>query len=553
MSIKKINSLIKQGYLCLQKNDLDQALIYFKKAKAININSYDVWCAIGRLYMQMNSLDDAAVALQKATEISPENYMAHGQLGVVLYSLQRQEEAIACYKKVITLQPNSVTVYANLAIAYIDLGLRDKAILCCKNAIKIKPEFATAHILLAASYSALGLYEKALNSYNNALLLERESLDALAGKADSLIKLGRKKEAHDIVYKKIEMDCTEPSIVTAYAATCTSDNCRKKAVGYLEHSLKMLNYTQMQKLQLHFSAGNLYDRLGQYDLAFKHYLSGNNLAKRNYSIDSDNHLFDNLMSTFTRCNMKKLPRAQQHDLVPVFIIGMPRSGTSLVEKILGSHSKIYPAGELSDIPKIAEQISMECLGNSNFSNGLLDIDENLMNQLSHQYLKKLSDISSSSNLVTDKLPHNFLFLGLIELLWPNAKIIHCKRAPLDTCLSNYFQYFSGPLDYPYDLKSLAMHYNHYQRIMDHWKETTNLPMLEVTYEELVCKQEVIMNRLLSFLDLSWEDSCIKFDESEQVTRTASYDQVREPIYSRSIGRWRHYEKHIGELIDNLVL
>jgi len=553
VSVKKINNLLKQGYLCLQTNNFDQALIYFNKAKAKNIKSYDVWCAIGRLYMQMNSLDAAAVALLKATEISPENHMAHGQLGVVLYNLQRQEEAIFCYKNVVALQPNSVTAYANLAIAYIDLGLRYEAIACCKNAIKIKPEFAAAHTLLATSYSSLGQYEKALNSYNDVLLLERENLKALAGKADSLVKLGRKKEAYNIVNEEIKAGCTEPSVIIAYASTCTSDNCRKKAVNYLEDSLNIASYTQMQKLQLHFSAGNLYDRLGRYEIAFKHYLSGNNLAKRNYSADRDNHLFDNLMSTFTRHNMEKLPRAQQHDLVPVFIIGMPRSGTSLVEKILGSHSKIYPAGELSDIPKIAEQISMECSGNNNFSNSALDINENLMNQLSLQYLNKLSDISSSSSLVTDKLPHNFLFLGVIELLWPNAKIIHCKRTPMDTCLSNYFQYFSGPLDYPYDLKSLAMHYNHYQRIMAHWKETISLPMLELTYEELVCKQEVVVRSLLSFLDLSWEGSCAKFNESEQVTRTASYDQVREPIYSRSIGRWHHYEKYLGELIDNLAL
>jgi len=162
-------------------------------------------------------------------------------------------------------------------------------------------------------------------------------------------------------------------------------------------------------------------------------------------------------------------------------------------------------------------------------------------------------LAGAKEVITDKLPHNFLFLGLIELLFPNARIIHCKRNPVDTCVSNYFQYFSGPLDYPYSLIDTAAHYSHYQRLMDHWRKVIQLPMYEITYEELVQHQESVTADMLTFLNLPWEDNCLKFNESDQVTRTASYQQVKKPIYTKSIGRWQHYEKHLGELINNLSL
>lgn len=213
---------------------------------------------------------------------------------------------------------------------------------------------------------------------------------------------------------------------------------------------------------------------------------------------------------------------------------------------------VFPAGELGAIPRLAEQISHDSPEKNSFPDCMLDIDEQKMKRMSSGHLEYLSDISDSSQIVIDKLPHNFLFLGLIELLFPGAKILHCRRDPLDTCLSNYFQYFSSQLDYPYDLDNIVTHYKLYLHLMAHWNDVIKIPMLDVKYEELVCNQENVTSSILSFLGLSMEDACMRFNETKGITRTASYDQVREGLYTRSIGRWRHYEKHIGSVIKELT-
>ena len=510
-----------------------------------------MWFAIGNLYNQLQNAEQAVPAFQKAIKISPENFMAHGQLGVTLYKLQRLEEAIACYKKVIELQPENVLAYANLAIAYIDIGSREEAVDCCLNATRLKPDFSGGHLLLASSYSSLGEYEKALNSYDHALKLEPKNLTATAGKSDSLLKLGRKHDAYEMLRSKVGKIGIEPSIVISYAAACPDTACKEQAAAYLESALKSPGLSHKQQLQLHFSAGRLYDQMEQYDLAFQHYEKGNNLAHRSYDAEADNVLFDSIIKTFSNSSLHKFPKVESHILTPVFIIGMPRSGTSLVERILGSHSKIYPAGELGDIPRIGNSLSNSTKAESRFPVGVFEVGVDSLIKFSHEHIKFLAELSNNTSIVTDKLPHNFLYLGFIQCLFPNAKIIHCKRDPLDTCLSNYFQYFSGPLDYPYDLANIANHYNNYMRIMKHWENTIDLPIYNLKYEALVSDQEYMTKELLSFLDLSIEESCLEFNRSVYVTRTASFEQVREPMYTRSIERWRHYEKHIGELIDNI--
>jgi len=545
--------LIQQAYNSLQKNDLQQAFNLFNNAVKKDENNFDANFALGSLYLQKGELRQALVHLQKAVEIAPDNYAAHGQLGVTLYGLQHLEEAISSYRKVIELQPGNLSALANIAITCLDLGEREEAIRYCKMAVQIKPDFSGAHALLASACSALGEFEKAVKSYDTALKLDPNNPVSLAGKVDSLNKLGKRDEALEAILPHIRSDNNHPSIAVAYAHVSRSLDDETKAADVIEQVLKASPLTHKQQLQLHFAAGDLYDRMDEYDSAFKHYASGNQLAQRRYDLEVDKKRFDDIIKAFSHDAMSDLPRAQlpeteQKGTQPIFIVGMPRSGTSLVERIIGSHSGVFPAGELNIIPRAADKISK-----TEFPDNITAISQSQIDSISGECLDDMASRAGSENRVTDKLPHNFLFLGMIELLFPNAKIIHCKRDPVDTCLSNYFQYFSGPLDYPYTLKNIATHYNHYQRLMNHWKNVIQLPMFEITYEELVCNQEPVTADLLAFLDLPWEDNCLKFNESMQVTRTASYQQVTKPIYTQSIGRWHHYEKHLAALIDNLSL
>ena len=551
MNSSKYNNLVKQGYSNIQQKKFHKAYDCFNSAKIIDPDKFDAWFGLGNLHLRLGDQSQAVIALEHAIKISPDNPVAHGQMGVALYGLQRPKEAIDSYLKVVDLQPENVAAYANLAIAYIDIGRRAEAIECCKKAININPGFTGAHVLLASAYSMKGQYEKALQCYDHVLSMDPHNLNALAGKADSLTKLGNKSEAYNVLRSKIDSGILDPALASPYATVCAGTEHEHVAADYLERSLKVPGLTHMQRLQLHFSAGFLYDSMEKYDTAFQHYSTGNSLVQRTYNTEADKELFDSIINIFSNDKLNQLPRSNQHGLMPVFIVGMPRSGTSLVERILGSHSKIYAAGELGSIPDMAEQISTMNTNGRKFPYCMSSIDGDVIDMLSRTHLEYLENISERSDIVLDKLPHNFLFLGLIELLFPDARIIHCKRDPLDTCLSNYFQYFSGPLDYPYNLLDIATHYNNYVAIMEHWRKTISLPMFEINYEELVKSQESMTKSLLSFLGVNYEESCLKYNETNHVTRTASYGQVNQPIYTKSIGRWRKYEEHIDALVNNL--
>jgi hypothetical protein len=243
---------------------------------------------------------------------------------------------------------------------------------------------------------------------------------------------------------------------------------------------------------------------------------------------------------------------KQSTLTPVFIMGMPRSGTSLVEKILSRHSQVRAGGEMPYIPEISVSLCDSSSDRITYPEDTLKVDLENIGEHSILRLQRLELIAQGRPVVADKLPRDYLYLGLIQILYPGARIIHCRRNVLDICLSNYFQYFSGPLDYAYKLEDIARHYNHYSELMAHWRQVLNLDMLEVDYEMLVTRQEETTRELINFCSLQWESDCLSFHKSAGVTRTASYVQVRQPMYSHAVDRWRNYEKHLQPLLRRLT-
>jgi hypothetical protein len=229
--------------------------------------------------------------------------------------------------------------------------------------------------------------------------------------------------------------------------------------------------------------------------------------------------------------------------LPVFIVGMPRSGTSLVEQILASHPNVHGAGELDDIARIVHRLG----GPVPSPSDLAQMTATTLRQAANDYLEKLSRLAPGAARVIDKMPHNFLALGYIDLLFPGCRIIHCVRDPRDTCLSIWFQQMTGNHPYTSDLAALADYYRQYQALMTHWKSVIRVPMLEVRYEDLVANIEQGARALVKFCDLDWNDQCLRFHENSRIVSTPTYDEVRRPIHDRSVGRWRHYERHLGAL------
>ena len=306
---------------------------------------------------------------------------------------------------------------------------------------------------------------------------------------------------------------------------------------------------------MHFTLGNLLDAAGDYDRAFHHFREGNNLCGHHFDPTSYTAAVNAIISTFSPDFVRQAPSAAVSAENLIFIIGMPRSGTTLVEQILASHSQVYGCGELPDIGMIGNSFP-ELLGiQQNYPQGVVSLTTESCTKLANHYLNRVIETSGNADFITDKMPQNFAFLGMIAMLFPGAKVIHCVRDPLDTSLSCYFQYFRysrTSVAFTTDLTSLGTYYRQYQRLMQHWKSTLDIEMMDVSYERLVGNQEDVTRQMLAFCGLPWDESCLEFYKSSRGITTASSNQVREPVYRRSLQRWKHYEQYLESLKKSLL-
>jgi len=310
----------------------------------------------------------------------------------------------------------------------------------------------------------------------------------------------------------------------------------------------MESLPEEDQIYLHFALGKVYADLGQHERSFSHLIEGNALKRKQIVYDEAAALaqLTRIRQLFTAEAMRKARGFGDPSTVPVFIIGMPRSGTTLVEQILASHPKIYGAGELSDF-----RAALASLRGSDGSRPGLRAEE--LRQIGARYLERVRATAPAAERITDKMPANFRYAGLIHLAFPNARIIHTRRDPLDTCLSCFSILFAHNLQpFTYDLTEFGRYYRAYATLMEHWREVLPLEqMLEVQYEELVANFEPLARRIVAYCGLEWDDACLEFYKTQRPVSTASAVQVREPIYRSSIGRWRPYEGMLRPLIKAL--
>jgi hypothetical protein len=321
---------------------------------------------------------------------------------------------------------------------------------------------------------------------------------------------------------------------------------------YVSSAHRLLEAAELpdrDRVQLHLALARHYDRRRQYARAFEHLQIGNATRFRNHPFDSiaNSRAVDRLIAGWSGA-VGSFPPASVRSKTPIFIVGMPRSGTTLIEQILAAHSQVAAGGELPTIMNIAAQIG----GASNaYPEAMRGLDQDSLSRLAGQYLEKLETVSGGAARVTDKMPFNFMHLGLIAALFPDATIIHCRRSAADTCLSCYFTSFNEELQFASDLNALARYWLDYQRLMHHWHRVLPVKILDVDYERLVTDTEATVRQMLNFCELAWEPACMHFFNIDRGIRTPSRWQVRQPIYAQSVGRWRHYERQLRPLLDVL--
>ncbi len=328
-------------------------------------------------------------------------------------------------------------------------------------------------------------------------------------------------------------------------------------IGSLRAQLKNDSIKGKRRGLLHFAAAKYCDQTGDYDAAFEHCRLGNTAWRARFSpqdfwseIEAQTEVFD--ADLFARHGAGPEPAPGGGRQVPVFVVGMPRSGTSLVEQIIASHPEIDGAGELPDVASIVTAIPKHAPEGRPYPACLPDLPDHVIAGFAEAYLDRLRKLAPAARMVVNKTTTNYRHLGLIALLFPNARIIHCRRDPLDTCLSCYFHLFDGGFhDYSCDLWHLGFVHRCYRRLMAHWSRVLPIEIFDLRYEDLVADQDGPIRELVNFCGVDWDPACAEFHRSTRPVHTSSMRQVRRPIYKGSVGRWRHYERHLGPLLDAL--
>lgn len=468
----------------------------------------------GDLFLGEGRFNEAINSFLQAIELNPRDAGYHFKLATAAWRARKITLAEKHFREVMRLAPADSRGYSALARLLFETGKPEQAVELTERAMALAPQ-------------------------DLGLIIFRCFLHEVYGEFDEVLKRLRPLIASGVKHADIAV------LLNRMASTLRSE---QEAVDYVTSVLNEPKQTKREKARLYFALCHLLDRLGRYDEAFAAARQANEYDRGPYDPKGFGEFVDGRIRYFSPAKLHDLPRASHGSRRPIFIVGMPRSGTTLVEQILASHPQVYGGGELTALPDalLAGTKDAWTLGDY-YPKCLEGLSVRVANEIAELYLAAIKSLDSTSTYVTDKLHQNFAHVGVIALLFPDCHIIHCKRDPLDTCLSCYMSFLLGN-NHTQDLKNLGLFYRDYERLMDHWKRILNLPMIEVQYEKLVYDTEGQTRRLLELLDLPWEERCLRYYETKRAVATLSNEQVRKPIYESSIGRWKHYEKHLGELM-----
>ena len=541
--------------LALQKaGKRREAIASYREVLHLAPNHVETHYNIGLALQELGEPESAISHYRTALQTKPDWPEAKNNLAQAHREIGDLNKAIELLQEAITSSPSHLKLYYTLGETYVEDCQPEKSIQVYHKALGLDPGNARTHARIGAALLSQGKYDEALMQYKKALKFQHDDPDILLGMIEVCDSMGEYEQAYNLLLPLLEKPTANVIAVLRFASLCTQVDRCKEAVVMLENLLEHDNLLPEAMRKIHFALGKLHDSTGNYDEGFKHFRMANNLKHFTYEIQRFSDLTQMLINAYSKETLTKLPRTTntQEEPQPVFIVGMPRSGTSLVEQIIATHSQVFGAGELGFIPRLVANMAGELGSKEPYPHCVQSLTHKILSVLSKRYMKYIMSLyTGHPRIVTDKMPENFLHLGLIELLFPQSKIVHCIRDPLDTCLSCYFQEFSGTHHYAYDLTSLGAYFYQYRKIMAHWDQVLTLPILEVRYEDMVFNTESTCRAIFDFLGLGWEDQCLLFHQSRRVVNTASKKQVKQPIYTGSIGRWKHYEAHLGPLIAAL--
>jgi tetratricopeptide (TPR) repeat protein len=508
------------------------------------------------VYQQQGNSREAERLYRAVLGRDPLNFEALNNLGVLYVKVDRYGEAAAVLARAVEQRPSSAEAHHSLAMALRMLNRYEEATVPARRAIAIRPDYAEAHTNLGFALFGLRRLDEALTSIERAIALKPDFAPAYADLGQTLAALGRLDEARTAFENAIARDPSQPGFyqLLGHLKRFAADDPQLAAMEAFAGDPDRLS--PGQQLVLHFGLGKAYSDLGRYEQSFGHLLEGNRLMRQRIVYDEPLHLnwLERIRAVFTPELMRMKAGQGDPTDVPVFIIGMPRSGSTLIEQILASHPMVSDRGELRQLKQLAERLEGPPGTTERYPEVMPLVSAERLRALGRDYRDALGADAPGVKRITDKMPSNFAFAGLVALALPNARIIHTRRNPLDTCLSCFSLLFAGDQQpQTYDLGELGRYFRTYETLMEHWRAL--LPpgmMLEVDYEDVVADLEGQARRLIAHCGLPWDDACLDFHRTDRRIMTASFAQVRQPLYRNSIARSRPYMHLLGPLLDALA-
>ena len=538
------------GAVLVAKKQFKEAVKHLNKAVKLAPGYVGAHYNLGKCYVDMGQPKAALPCLRKAVQL--DKTMLDGQfvLGNCLVQLGMLSEAIAAYEITTDLMPNHVEAINNLGNAWQDLMQPEKAVPYHQQALTFQPNYRLAMVSLAEAYRSLDRQLEAIELLTKVAQL-KESADIYQSLGVNYQQIGNIVEAKQAYIRAFELDRGMGQAYRGFTEV-------HKAVN--DEDLVMIAdgqeylHSNTDKMHWNFAMGHCLDARKEYMQAITYYDVGNSLHRQSYAYkhSQSEHTFKIIKQSYTQGFVSQPQVSSRQGEGIVFILGMPRSGTTLVEQIISSHSDVTGAGELVELDRFAKTFKT---GFDKFHKQIVRVDGTQLCAMANQYLDYIDSIADGRSHVTDKLPHNFMNIGLIRKLLPKAKIVHCKRNPMANCLSIYKAYFSakGSHKYAYNQKELAQYHNLYEDLMEHWRKELPGQFYEIKYEELTSNQEEESRKLIDYCGLDWQDACLDFYKTKRKVKTASAFQVRQPMSNKSVDLWKKYGEGLQPLIDALYI
>ena len=506
-------------------------------------NRETVLRALVELYLQARRPREAIGTLVALTEIVPDQLYYYARLAALLESVGLVDDAIAHYQRLLQQRPDYATAHFNLALLYRNDKRYAQALDAYNAAIlhgidNVQEVWSNMGVV----YSELRRGDKAREMFERALERDPDYIPALFNLAGLFEQLGERQQAIDLYKRVLELNPRYWDALArlAYVRKITPGDTELLTI--LQQATMDAQSDPVQREGLFFALGKALDDVERYAEAFTAYRNANELGGLRcppYDRKSSEKAFDQLIELFSRERIRN--SATKSTAAPIFICGMFRSGSTLVEQILASHPAVTPGGELDYLPwLVARRLSP-------YPERIRVASPEELETLGEAYLSELNTLFPDAGMITDKRPDNFLYLGLIKMMFPAARIIYTKREPMDNCLSIYFQQLGGNLAYPTNLENIAHYYRQHLRLMQHWTDCFATGIYNVDYDELVQSPEPVLRRLLDFLGLEWDERCLSFRETDNLVKTASIWQVRGELNTHSSGRWRNYAPYMPDI------